>query len=144
MNNKYEDIINLPHHVSTKHKQMSMYERAAQFAPYAALTGHKDSIEETARMTERELDIDEEEKEILDRKLQNILEKINFKLMVSFTYFVPDLKKEGGRYINIIGIIKKIDNFEKVIYLDNNNNTKIPIKDIIDIQIIEEGENNGK
>ena len=128
---KYDDIINLPHHVSTKHKQMSMYERAAQFAPYAALTGHKDMVIETARITDRELDLDEEEREILDRKLQKVIEKINEKSKVTFTYFIPDTKKEGGKYEKVTGIIKKIDDFEKVIYLENN--VKIPIKNIIDI-----------
>ena len=133
MSGKYDDIINLPHHVSTKHKQMSMYERAAQFAPYAALTGHKDMVIESARLTDREINLDEEEREILDRKLQNVIEKMNEKPKVIFTYFIPDTKKEGGKYVKVTGIIKKIDDFEKVVYLENN--TKIPIIDIVEIEI---------
>ena len=86
---------------------------------------------ETARITDRELDLDEEEREILDRKLQKVIEKINEKSKVTFTYFIPDTKKEGGKYEKITGIIKKIDEFEKIIYLENN--VKIPIKNIIDI-----------
>ena len=131
-NDKYSDIINLPHHVSTKHKHMSMYERAAQFAPYAALTGHKDMVLETARLTEREIKIDEEEKEILDIKLKNVLERINEKPSITFTYFIPDSRKDGGKYVKTKGIIKKVDDFEKIIYLENN--IKIPIKDIIEIE----------
>lgn len=129
--NKYDDIINLPHHVSKKHKQMSLYERSAQFAPFAALTGHEDAINETARLTNSKIELDEEEKEILDRKLQVIQEKIKDRINVNITYFVPDLKKEGGKYINVKGIIKKIDDYKHAIILEDKK--EIPISDIIDI-----------
>ena len=128
---KYEDIINLPHHVSKKHPQMSLYERSAQFAPFAALTGHEAAINETARLTNSKMELDEEEKEILDRKLEIIREKLNLKPQVTITYFIKDLKKEGGKYIDITGIIKKIDDFEHVIILEDK--TQILIDDIIDI-----------
>ena len=129
--NQYEDIINLPHHVSKKHPQMTLYERSAQFAPYAALTGHGDAIKETGRLTTARIELDEEEKEILDRKLQIIYNNFNSVKTVTFTYFIPDVKKEGGKYVSVTGIIKKIDTYKKMIILEDN--TEIPIKEIVDI-----------
>ena len=131
---KYEDIINLPHHVSKKHPQMSLYERSAQFAPYAALTGHGDAIKETARLTSKRIELDEEEKEILDRKLQILCEKIESKPQVSFTYFIPDLKKDGGKYVDITGIVKKIDDYKNLIILEDG--MQIPIREIIEIMML--------
>lgn len=128
---QYEDIINLPHHVSKKHPQMSLYARSAQFAPFAALTGYEDAVKETARHTNERIEIDEELKSILDSRLQIIIEQINTKPEVSFTYFIPDIKKEGGEYVTITGIVKKIDLYNQIIHLANN--TQIPINEIIDI-----------
>ena len=130
---KYDDIINLPHHVSKNYPQMSMYSRAAQFAPFAALTGYEGQIKETARLTNERIDLDEELKSILDSKLQD---KLNTKQTVEFTYFVPDLKKDGGKYVTVSGIIKKIDEYKQVIVLENKQ--EIPIKEIIDISIVED------
>ena len=129
--NKYEDIINMPHHVSNKHSQMSLYARSAQFAPFAALTGYEDAINETARETNEKIEIDEELKIILDSKLQILTDRIKQKSEILFTYFIKDQKKEGGKYITITGIVKKIDVYEGSIYLMDNTN--IPINDIIDI-----------
>ena len=128
---QYDDIINLPHHVSKKHPQMSLYARSAQFAPFAALTGYEDAIKETSRETSEKIDIDDELKSILDSKLQIIMEHIKNKPEISFTYFIPDSKKDGGSYITVIGIVRKIDLYNQIIYLANN--TEIPIKDIINI-----------
>ena len=97
--NKYVDIINLPHHVSKRHPQMSMEARAAQFAPFAALTGYSDAIKETGRLTEERIEIDEELKAIIDCKLQIIQDKIQLKPKVTITYFLPDNKKNGGEYL---------------------------------------------
>lgn len=130
-NHKYDDIINMPHHVSKKHPQMSLYARSAQFAPFAALTGYEEAVKETARETENELDIDDELKAILDDKLQLIIEQKDNKPEVSITYFVKDKKKEGGTYITKTGIVKKIDSYNQILSLADN--TEIPIKDIIDI-----------
>ncbi|MBP3255183.1 MAG: YolD-like family protein [Clostridia bacterium] len=127
---KYEDIINLPHHVSKKHPQMSLYERSAQFAPYAALTGHGDAIKETGRLTSKRVDLDEEEKEILDRKFEIIREKINENIQVKITYFIPDLRKEGGKYEEVTGVIKKIDDYNHLIIMEK---CEIPINEIVDI-----------
>lgn len=130
-NHSYDDIINLPHHVSKKHPPMSIYARSAQFAPFAALTGYEDAVKETARETDRKIDIDEELKAILDGKLQILRENIHKKEEVSFTYFVPDLKKEGGQYVTIVGVAKKIDDLNQIIILADK--TEIPISEIIDI-----------
>ena len=127
---KYEDIINLPHHVSKKHPQMSLYERSAQFAPFAALTGHDAAIKETGRMTTKRKELDEEEKEILDRKFEIIKEQIKNNIEIKITYFVPDLRKSGGKYEEISGKIKKIDDYKQQIIIDSY---EIPISEVVDI-----------
>lgn len=129
---KYKDIINLPHHVSKKHPQMSLYERSAQFAPFAALTGYEDEVEETARLTSMKIDIDDEVKNELNRKLNIIKNKIYTRPQIKLTYFIPDLKKEGGKYETVNGVIKKIDEYNNYIILQNN--ATIKISDILDIE----------
>lgn len=128
---KYDDIINLEHHVSKTHKQMSIEERSAQFAPFAALTGYEDEVKETERITERMIEITEDIRSILDEKIRLIQNKIAEQPNVTITYFVPDINKQGGKYKTINGIIKKIDNYEKKLILTSN--TEIFIKDIIEI-----------
>ncbi len=128
---KYDDIINLEHHVSKKHKQMSIEERSAQFAPFAALVGYEDEVKETERITERMIEITEEIRSILDEKIHLIQNKIAEQPEVTITYFIADSKKQGGKYQTINGIIKKIDNYEKKLILTSN--TEIFIKDIIEI-----------
>lgn len=130
-NRQYDDIINLPHHVSKKHPQMSLYMRSAQFAPFAALTGYEDAIKETAREVQERIEIDEELRSILDSKLQIIIENLKFNPEISITYFVPDIKKDGGEYVTVSGIVKKIDMYNQLIYLVNN--IQIPTNEIIDI-----------
>ena len=129
----YKDIINLPHHVSKKHPQMSMEERAAQFAPFAALVGYEDAVEETARITTKRIELNEEEKNALDIKLQMLNEQIHIQIYpnVTIMYFVPDLKKDGGKYIKISGTVKRIDEYKQLIILDDK--TEIPISEIISI-----------
>ena len=131
-NEKYDDIINLPHYVSKKHPQMSLEARSAQFAPFAALTGYDEEVKETGRFTNKRKDIDEELKAILDNKLQLLLKQIELKPKVSITYFLPDNKKDGGKYITVTDNIIKIDEYMQLIICDNG--TKIPISEIIDIQ----------
>ncbi len=130
---KYEDIINLPHHISKKHPQMTMESRTAQFAPFAALVGYEDAVEETARLTTKRIELNEEEKNILDMKLQMLKEQMHVQIYpeISVMYFVPDLKKEGGKYIKISGTIKKIDEYKQLLILDDK--TQIPISEIISI-----------
>ena len=128
---KYDDIINLPHYISKKHPQMSLEARAAQFAPFAALTGYDDAVKETARLTNERIDLDNEAKMMLDAKLQVIREQLSEKPLVTITYFVPDARKSGGKYVATNGSVKKIDDYKHLIILDNS--VEIPIDEIIDI-----------
>ena len=127
----YEDIINLPHHTSKKHPRMSLEARSAQFAPFAALTGYDEVLIETARLTNERIEIDETIKVIIDSKLQIIKEHIKEMPLITFMYFVPDLKKDGGKYVTVTGNVKKIDEYRNGIVLENK--TEIPIDEIIDI-----------
>lgn len=131
-NGKYDDIINLSHYVSRKYPRMSLEERSAQFAPFSALTGYAEAIKETERVTDRRKDIDDSLRIILDSKLQLIHEYIDMKPNITFTYFVPDLKKDGGKYVTVTNSVKKIDNYEYVIILEDM--TVIPILEIVDIE----------
>ena len=128
---QYDDIINLPHHISKKHPQMSLYARSAQFAPFTALTGYEEAVKETARETNERIDIEDELKSILDGKLQIILEQIKNHPEISITYFIADSKKNGGEYVTVTGLVKKVDLYNQYIYLIDN--TEIPINEIIDI-----------
>ena len=128
---KYDDIINLPHHESKKHPRMSLEARSAQFAPFAALTGYDEAIRETERQTDKRIEINEELKNFLNEKLQLIKKEIDTKPKIIVTYFVPDSKKEGGKYITVTGNVIKIDEYKKKMILENN--IEIPIAEIIDI-----------
>lgn len=131
MDKDYDDIINLPHYISKKHPQMSIEARSAQFAPFSALTGYDEAIKETARLTDKRIEIDDGLKIILNNKLQYVLEKIKLKPEIIFTYFVYDDKKIGGKYVEKIGVVKKIDMVEQYVMLIDK--TKIPILEIINI-----------
>ncbi len=115
--NKYEDIINLPYKKSATRSHMSIQDRAAQFAPFAALTGHDAAIKETARLTSSKIILDEYEIEQLNRKIIALKEKENENPDISVTYFVPDLKKQGGEYITVSGSLKQIRDTEQTIVL---------------------------
>jgi len=127
----YDDIINLPHHVSKKHPRMSLEARSAQFAPFAALTGYDEVISETGRLTYRRIEISEEVKAILNEKLLVIKEQINNKPNIKVTYFIPDVKKDGGKYESINGKVIKIDEYNQRIILENKK--EIIISEIIEI-----------
>ena len=114
---KYDDIINLPHHVSSTRPHMSIEERAAQFSPFAALTGHEDAIKETARQTEREIILDENELEILDEKLKAILSDKSDNKNIKVVYYVPDENKNGGKYVECSGRVKKMDEYRHVLVM---------------------------
>ena len=129
---KYKDIINLPHHQSKRRPRMSMIDRAAQFSPFAALTGHNDAIIETARLTDRKIELDEGSKSILNEKIQMISDYISEKPIITFIHFEPDIKKDGGAYPKTTGTVKKIDDFEKEIILTNG--TIISIEHIYEIE----------
>lgn len=133
---QYNDIINMPHPNSCKHPRMSIQDRAAQFAPFAALTGYGDAVKETARLTENRIELNVDEKAILDEKLRIIQDNIGTAQLVTFTYFVPDDKKSGGEYMTYTGRVKKIDVYEHSIIMYDK--TVIPMEDIVEI----ESENN--
>ena len=129
--NKYDDIINLPHHVSKTRNPMSLYNRAAQFAPFAALTGYDDAIEETARLTETKVELSDELKNDLNQKINFIKNNIKVHPEITIKYFVRDNKKSGGIYKSLTSIIKKVDDFNKcLIFADNTN---VYFDDIISI-----------
>lgn len=128
---KYDTIINLPYNGVKNHTKMTLEERSAQFAPFAALTGYDGQIKEKARITNERIEIDEDIKALLDTKIQIIKENISNDSKVEITYFVPDNKKNGGEYVSIIDIVREIDNFNRFIVMENN--IKIPINEIIDI-----------
>lgn len=121
----------MPHPVSKVHPQMSMAERAAQFSPFAALTGYGDAVKETARLTDKKIELDEDAKEILDEKLRRIQEQIKERPKVEIIYFQPDGRKKGGSYITIEGCIKKIDDSKMIVVMQDE--TKISIEDITEI-----------
>lgn len=127
----YDDIINLPHYVSERHTHMSMYDRAAQFSPFAALTGHGSAIEETARLTQGQAELDESRKEKINEKLIFIAETYDKAYDVTVNFFVPDKRKCGGEYVSVTGKVKKIDSFNRNVVMLNG--TIIPIENIYDI-----------
>ncbi len=129
----YEDIINLSRPKSNREK-MSMSDRAAQFSPFAAVVGHDAAVEETARVTDRKIELDEYAKESVNAKLQSIFERISDKPEATITYFVPDIKKAGGSYQTVTRRIKKINEIKRVLVLEDNED--IPIDDIFEIEII--------
>lgn len=130
MKHPYDDIIDLPHHVSERHPQMSMYNRAAQFAPFAALTGHNAAITEVARLTEAEQELSESDAEVLNRKLA-YLHSLDEKPTISVTYFVPNDMKEGGSYHTATGIVKSVETDKGVLQFENGTGILvIRIKDI--------------
>ena len=127
-----KDIINLPHPVSKNHPQMPLQDRAAQFAPFAALTGHDAAIKETARLTDERLELSEEMITQLNEKINIIRNNMGIEQNVLITYFVPDAKKTGGSYVTRSGIVKKIDEYEHTIIMTDQ--TAIPIEQISDIK----------
>ncbi len=131
MRGKYDDIIDLPHPVSQTRPRMSMLDRAAQFSPFAALTGYGDAINETGRWTERKAELSEEEKQELDRSQQALLEKGTQHPEIRIVFFCKDQKKQGGKYTEVCGRLKKIDAIERVLILMDG--TRIALEDIREI-----------
>lgn len=129
--NQYEDIINLPHHVSPTRPQMPMSDRAAQFAPFAALTGYDAAIKETGRLTDEKIELDEDSLTALDMKYQLLMEALDEAPKVTITYFQPDERKAGGKYITATAAVKKVDDFERRITMQDG--TKIPMDDVLSI-----------
>lgn len=132
MPQNYEDIIHLPHHVSETHPKMSRIDRAAQFSPFAALTGYGEVIREAARLTDQKIQLDEDRQVELNQKFQLLREQIPEHPWVTVTYFLPDHKKAGGRYVSLSGQVKKVLDYEQMLVLTDG--TEIPLPDIIDLE----------
>ena len=131
MNGKYDEIMGLPHHVSKTRSQMPMSDRAAQFAPFAALTGYDAAIKETGRLTDERIELDVEALSALDMKYQLLMEALDEAPEVTITYFQPDERKAGGKYVSAVGTVKKIDDFERRITM--RDGTRIPMDDVLSI-----------
>lgn len=118
---RYYDMLDLPHHQSSTRPHMSMSNRAAQFSPFAALTGYDDEVRETARLTDEKIELSDTEKERLDRKMRFLSDHLDDRPTVSITYFVPDERKAGGAYTTNTGVVKKVDTAQqKVIFYAEN------------------------
>ena len=131
MNGKYDEIMGLPHHISKTRPQMPMSDRAAQFAPFAALTGYDAAIKETGRLTDERIELDVEALSALDMKYQLLMEAHDEAPEVTITYFQPDERKAGGKYLTATGAVKKVDDFERRITMQDG--TKIPMDDVLSI-----------
>lgn len=132
MKNDYSDILDHPHYVSKTRPQMSELERAAQFSPFAALTGYDAAISETGRLTDEKIELGEETKAVLDMKQQYLLDMISDQPEITVTFFIPDTKKSGGAYVSVTGNLKRIDEYERLMLLTTGE--KIPLDDIMDIE----------
>ena len=128
----YEDIVNLPPHISKKHPQPTMMDRAARFAPFAAITGYEEMVLEEARVTEERIDLDEGTLSLLNEKLNMIQEFLDEEPEVTITYFEPDKKKSGGAYVSVTGTVKRIDEYEHLVLMTDGK--KIKIEEIYNIQ----------
>ncbi len=129
---RYDDLLFLPHPTSRKHPRMSMQERAAQFAPFAALTGYDDAVKETARLTQEKIELSDGDKELLNRRLCMVRDCIAMQPELTVTYFVPDSRKSGGAYRTVCSTAKKVDPNEKKLILEGE--IAVPFEEIIELQ----------
>jgi len=129
---KYDNIIHLPHKQSSKRAHMSSLDRAAQFAPFAALTGYGSKIAETARCTDRRIELSEEELSELNARITLLRENLDDRPEICITFFVSDDKKDGGAYMETNGIVKKIDDYKRLIEMESGD--IIPMDDIYSIE----------
>ena len=128
----YNDIINLSHHVSSTRPQMAQHVRAAQFSPFAALTGYDAEISETARLTNKRLKLSEDKKADLNERMQILLENVQDRPLVTITYFISDERKTGGSYKSVSGSVRRVDEYELLIIFTDG--TTIPMGDIYNIE----------
>ena len=129
----YSDIINLPHHQSKVHPQMSMHDRAAQFSPFAALTGYEDAVKETARTTEARIELDEQERRELNQRLNDLIAHLAEHPVATITYFVPDERKDGGEYVTVTGVVKKYRADERQLVMSDGG--VIRVEDIYEVAL---------
>lgn len=128
----YEDIVNLPAHISDRYPQATMAERAARFSPFAAIAGYEDMVREEARVTEKRRELGEDEKSMLDERLRLLAAEQEREPTVTLTYFVPDQKKDGGAYLRRTGVIVSVDRIRREIRLKDGS--RIPLDDIFGIE----------
>lgn len=136
MTDQYDDIIHLPHHISSTRPRMSAIDRAAQFSPFAALTGYDTSIKESARLTDARIELDDSQKEEIGEKLRLVTGQLDAEIKI--TYFLPDTKKTGGKYVLAAGAVKKVDEYERMIIMGDGK--QIPIDEVIDVDCVAFGE----
>lgn len=133
MNEKYKDMLHLPHPVSPTHPRMALQDRAAQFSPFAALTGYDDALKETARLTDRFIELDEDRKQEIDRQISYLQQHRGEEITVKITYFVPDVRKDGGAYNTLEGCVQKIDENSRSLRIQG---TEIPVERIYEIDFL--------
>ncbi len=132
---RYDDIINLPHHVSATRPRMSMHDRAAQFSPFAALTGYDDAVEETSRLTDVQSELSEDARNKLDEQLRLIADRIAEQPEIEITYFLPDELKEGGKYVVTNGRVRRIDEYAReLVFIDG---TRIELESVAEIKVVD-------
>ena len=129
---RYDDIIGLPHHVSPDRKHMSDRDRAAQFSPFAALTGYEDSVKEAARLTDKRPEPDDDQKALLDSRMNELMDSLPCE--AELTYFLPDKNKSGGAVVTVCGIIRLVDEYEKMAVFTDGR--RIPTEDILGIRLL--------
>ena len=132
MSGPYDNIIHLPHPTSPKHPRMPMADRAAQFSPFAALAGHGNAIAETTRLTDRRIELEEDDRAELDRRLSILVEHIQEQPEVTVVWFLPDEKKAGGQYVTTAGQLKKIDDMTRILHLADG--TAVPLDDVLELR----------
>ena len=129
---KYKDIINLPHKQSSKRPHMSLLDRAAQFAPFAALVGYDDAIKETGRLTDERIEMSEEKLAVLNARYQILVDHLGEEQEVTITYFVPDIYKTGGSYVTTTGVVKKLGTYERLVTMVDG--TRILMDDVLTLE----------
>lgn len=132
--NRYDDILHLPHHVSSKRDPMSLHDRAAQFSPFAALVGYEDAIREAGRLTDSRITLSDTATEEVDRVLRALQARLEERPHVRLTYFSPDLRKSGGENRSVTGIIRKIDTYRRHVLLEEG--LAIPLEEIVSVEIL--------
>jgi len=133
MTTPYDDIIHLPHHVSRNHPQMPLRDRAAQFAPFAALTGYEAAVGETARLTAERRELDPQEAAELNRRLAALIARLPERPEVTIEYFVPDERKAGGAYVTVTGVVRNISAADRTATMESGD--VIPIDEIMSLEI---------
>lgn len=130
---KYDDILNLPHHVSNTRPHISMHDRAAQFSPFAALTGYDDTVKETARLTDEKLELTADRINDLNQKIAFLNENAEERPQITVEYFIPDRKKSGGKYVTLSGKFRRIDEYNhNMVFVSGE---EIPLYDIFEIEL---------